>query len=53
VTPALYTAEADLDRLIDALAVITGTKAGSGSAVLAQRRSIVERSYPAHSVPSE
>jgi isopenicillin-N epimerase len=28
VTPALYTAEADLDRLVEALAVITGTKAG-------------------------
>jgi isopenicillin-N epimerase len=28
VTPALYTEEADLDRLVDALAVITGTKAG-------------------------
>ncbi|MGY8666575.1 aminotransferase class V-fold PLP-dependent enzyme [Bradyrhizobium sp. UFLA05-109] len=28
VTPALYTTEADLDRLVEALAVITGTKAG-------------------------
>jgi selenocysteine lyase/cysteine desulfurase len=28
VTPALYTEEADLDRLVEALAVITGTKAG-------------------------
>jgi selenocysteine lyase/cysteine desulfurase len=28
VTPALYTDEADLDRLVEALAVITGTKAG-------------------------
>ena len=28
VTPALYTAEADLDRLVEALAVITGTRAG-------------------------
>ncbi|TYO64556.1 aminotransferase class V-fold PLP-dependent enzyme [Bradyrhizobium hipponense] len=28
VTPALYTQEADLDRLVDALAVVTGTKAG-------------------------
>jgi selenocysteine lyase/cysteine desulfurase len=28
VTPALYTEEADLDRLVGALAVITGTKAG-------------------------
>ncbi|MCP3417871.1 aminotransferase class V-fold PLP-dependent enzyme [Bradyrhizobium brasilense] len=27
VTPALYTKEADLDRLVDALAVVTGTKA--------------------------
>ncbi|MCC8944242.1 aminotransferase class V-fold PLP-dependent enzyme [Bradyrhizobium sp. Arg62] len=26
VTPALYTNEADLDRLVDALAVVTGTK---------------------------
>ncbi|WFU33692.1 aminotransferase class V-fold PLP-dependent enzyme [Bradyrhizobium brasilense] len=28
VTPALYTNEADLDRLVDALAVVTGSKAG-------------------------
>ncbi|WFU42910.1 aminotransferase class V-fold PLP-dependent enzyme [Bradyrhizobium sp. CB82] len=28
VTPALYTAETDLDRLVEALAIITGTKAG-------------------------
>ncbi|MCP3464082.1 MULTISPECIES: aminotransferase class V-fold PLP-dependent enzyme [unclassified Bradyrhizobium] len=28
VTPALYTTEADLDRLVEALAIITGTKAG-------------------------
>jgi selenocysteine lyase/cysteine desulfurase len=28
VTPALYTEEADLDRLVEALAFITGTKAG-------------------------
>jgi selenocysteine lyase/cysteine desulfurase len=28
VTPALYTAEADLDRLVEALAVVTGNKAG-------------------------
>jgi selenocysteine lyase/cysteine desulfurase len=28
VTPALYTEEADLDRLVEALAVITGTKTG-------------------------
>jgi isopenicillin-N epimerase len=28
VTPALYTEEADLDRLVEALAIITGTKAG-------------------------
>jgi selenocysteine lyase/cysteine desulfurase len=28
VTPALYTEEADLDRLVEALAVVTGTKAG-------------------------
>ena len=28
VTPALYTEEADLDRLVEALAVITGAKAG-------------------------
>jgi isopenicillin-N epimerase len=28
VTPALYTAETDLDRLLEALAVVTGTKAG-------------------------
>ncbi|MGY4284090.1 selenocysteine lyase/cysteine desulfurase [Bradyrhizobium sp. LM2.7] len=28
VTPALYTEEADLDRLVEALAAITGTKAG-------------------------
>lgn len=28
VTPALYTDEADLDRLVEALAVITGTKTG-------------------------
>jgi isopenicillin-N epimerase len=28
VTPALYTTEADLDRLVEALAVITGTKRG-------------------------
>jgi len=28
VTPALYTGEADLDRLVEALAVVTGTKTG-------------------------
>lgn len=28
VTPALYTDETDLDRLVEALAVVTGTKAG-------------------------
>ena len=28
VTPALHTEEADLDRLVEALAAITGTKAG-------------------------
>ncbi|MBR0812639.1 aminotransferase class V-fold PLP-dependent enzyme [Bradyrhizobium diazoefficiens] len=28
VTPALFTDEADLDRLVDALAVVTGTKTG-------------------------
>ncbi|WP_454643066.1 hypothetical protein [Bradyrhizobium liaoningense] len=28
VTPALYTDEADLGRLVEALAVITGTKGG-------------------------
>ncbi|MCP3472711.1 aminotransferase class V-fold PLP-dependent enzyme [Bradyrhizobium sp. CCGUVB1N3] len=28
VTPALYTTEADLDRLVEALAVVTGTRAG-------------------------
>jgi isopenicillin-N epimerase len=27
-TPALYTTEADLDRLVEALAIITGSKAG-------------------------
>ena len=30
VTPALFTDEADLDRLVEALAVITGTKTGGG-----------------------
>ncbi|MGY4309168.1 isopenicillin-N epimerase [Bradyrhizobium sp. USDA 4369] len=28
VTPALYTTEADLDRLVEALAIVTGSKAG-------------------------
>ncbi|WP_298885892.1 aminotransferase class V-fold PLP-dependent enzyme [uncultured Bradyrhizobium sp.] len=28
VTPALFTDEADLDRLVEALAIVTGTKAG-------------------------
>jgi len=28
VTPALFTDEADLDRLVEALAIITGTKTG-------------------------
>lgn len=28
VTPALFTDEADLDRLVEALAVVTGTKTG-------------------------
>ncbi|MET4279248.1 selenocysteine lyase/cysteine desulfurase [Bradyrhizobium sp. F1.2.2] len=28
VTPALYTEEADLDRLVEALAAVTGMKAG-------------------------
>jgi selenocysteine lyase/cysteine desulfurase len=28
VTPALYTDETDLDRLVEALAVVTGNKAG-------------------------
>ncbi|WP_407121459.1 hypothetical protein [Bradyrhizobium sp. STM 3561] len=28
MTPAIYTEEADLDRLVEALALITGTKAG-------------------------